>query len=151
MPIKMCHYKLFIVSMIIFLFLFQGIGYAGKIPIEIIDKTEDIVAKRLLYNVKETIRKSNGFTLSNKGVILILIINSIGSGSLPFGKIPSGLGTVFYTTLCISLDPTWPRGNYVDSSIGYCGDLKIHDMAETIISEVDSWVSRNKLDILRKE
>jgi len=102
------------------------------VPIEIVDYTEDIVGNRLVYHVRENIRKSEGFYLAGSTENrLILHINSID----PYeGDIEQqGYMTAYSILYTMGYANDEYCQCYITSSISCCGGGRVEEAAELIM------------------
>jgi len=120
-----------------------NVNASGEIPIsiEVRGSTTNVLGDRLIYHVKEVIRKSAGYYLTSSNPIdnrLVLTINVID----PYEDVPEQKGyLVIYST-------AWAMG-YRDnqfcecslySSVGYCGTKRVDEAAEYIISQAEQFI-----------
>lgn len=108
-------------------------------PIEIVDYSEDIVGKRLVYNIKEKIRESHLMRLTYFDEPRIKVtIASIAK----FEDDPS-VATIYKVVWLLAdtkwspeiLDYTYPI--YLNSTFGYCGSKRVSETAEGIVADTD--------------
>jgi hypothetical protein len=114
-------------------------SFADELPhVCVITQAEDTVGERLVYNVKELIRKSHAmkFMPSERETnCLRLIINTIELEERP----TRGMSTVFSVTWVAALG-THEEG-YIDSTVGYCGSKRVTETAESIVARTERLVS----------
>jgi len=134
------------ILLVVFLCLIGNSGSTdsdGEAPvgIEVIDNADDVIGSRLIYHIREIIRKSEGYYLSNSNQNR-LILNVLATD--PFESIPEDRGHISVTSVI------WTMGYknneycqcYFSSTIGYCGANRVKEAAEAIVAEADDYLSR---------
>lgn len=103
-------------------------------------QADDVVGERLVYRVKELIRKSNAMKLlsseRDRGCVRVIIntMEEKGPGDL------HNVATVYSVTWAVSYSDL-PCLNYVNSTVGYCGSARLSDAAEGIVARTEKIVA----------
>lgn len=103
---------------------------------------EDMVGERLVYNVKESIRKSRAMKLvpSEGGPRCLRLIVSTMAFEGPPGQAPArNTITIYHVTWVMSSRDLGHR--YVDETLGLCGGSRVLDTAETIVAKTEKLLS----------
>jgi hypothetical protein len=103
------------------------------VPIEIISRTADGVGQRLVYKVKEGLRSSNFFRITqSKEPRMQMIIQTISRGD----KVNSTIFSVIWN-ICFIDKRDHETVNYLNSYLGYAGAQVLDGAAEEIIANTD--------------
>ena len=131
------------IATFIFLILFSAElihAQQGTSYIEIVSNAPDIVGQRLVYELKEQIRKSSAFTLVDPiGSRWQIVITSIASDP-NFPNAGTTYAVVWNMVVEDFCGPT-PSILYGDSTVGYCGTQVIASAAQTILARTDNLIA----------
>jgi len=146
---------IFISTISIFLFITNSVlAQTEEIAVEVIGSANDMVGKRLIYQIKEDIRRSSIMRLSitdeNRFQLYI--------STMPkFDDDPS-IATIYSVIWCIT-GPEMGMSLYLYSSLGYCGRDVVASSAENIVAQTDElitnvakiWNDLNSKNMLRNQ
>jgi len=115
-----------------FILIPQNVLAQGKVAVEVAHRGHDPVGSRLVYQVKEKIRRSGGLRLTNiKEPKLIVHILSID----PFDARP-GSATAYSYIITVGGIKDGVEA-YIGSSLGMCGTKMVDTIAEGLVAEID--------------
>jgi hypothetical protein len=104
----------------------------AAMPIQVISDADDSVGSRLVYGIKEQIRKSSSLELSLNDSVPRLQARIVTMDQNP--KNP-GVSTV-YSLVVTWNNPAQPFSFFLTQYTGYCGAERINACADTVISKV---------------
>lgn len=108
-------------------------------PVEVVDLSDDMVGERLVYYVKEGIRESNAFRLTNSDESRVKLIISTMDRFQDTPNISSQYCVVWVFVGASNSDFPWPI--YLNHTIGYCGSDVVKTSAEGIVASTDRLIS----------
>jgi hypothetical protein len=100
--------------------------------------SQDMVGERLVYNVKELIRKSRSMKLmpSEKETgclrLIIMTMERLGTSQNIY---------VYSVTWVASVGGSLEDDYYIDGTLGYCGSTRVTEAAEVIVARTEKLVS----------
>jgi len=113
-----------------------------QIQIEIVDNSEDMVGRRLVYHVKEKFRQSRAFQLvvAPEGPRFRLIIYTMDrfEGDRSF----SNVSTMYSVVWLFYDDEKMLFPIYLDSTLGFAGSNVVESSAEGIVAQTDRIVTQ---------
>lgn len=125
---------------IILVFLASPLGAASKALIEVSDASDEILGRKLVYAVKERIRKSEGMQLAVTGTRFVLLIRTID----PLKNIESlRESTIVFDAIWLLRDENRNTVLYLEDTMGICGAKAVDDIADSIIAHSDNVISRH--------
>jgi hypothetical protein len=106
-----------------------------KIPVEIVHKGQDAIGSRLVYQLKEHIRRSEGLRLSstNEPRLIIFLI----SKELSVENVRMEPASTFGFTLTWSRDGKSEYPIFFNSGIFVFESKRLNEHAESIVSDID--------------
>jgi len=110
-------------------------------PVYVAGTADDAVGERLVYAVKETIRKSGGLSLQASTQDAFLAVNMV-----TLDPDDNGSRTV-YSFVLTSADSDESHFDYELSFVGVCGTDRVVQCAERIVASVDSVSERYKKSV----
>jgi hypothetical protein len=107
----------------------------GKIPVEVKATSDDTVGKRLVYRIKEDIRRSATFEITSNTKVPRLKITIVTLDPIPAGS--SGISTIFSYVMLAS--GVYFDDIFITSGVGICGLQKINNVAQNMVAEIDNY------------
>lgn len=121
-------------------FLFTTLSFS-QVAVEVIDKTEDMVGRILVYQVKEKFRESNSFVLlmAPEGARIRVIISSMDR--FKGDKFFENTSTMYSVVWLLYDDKKMIFPIFLDHTLGFAGRSVIEEAAEGIVANTDKIVS----------
>lgn len=134
--------KLRILICTIFIFISLSLVAQEYIAfVEVMGYSEDMVGKRLIYQIKEEFRRSSAFILTDMNTNrIILIIHTIDPMRGSLSEYSNTMTTISATWLVADSNITHPF--YISSNIGISGSANIKEMAEGIVATTDNLMTQ---------
>jgi len=104
----------------------------AAMPVQVIPTADDTVGSRVVFGIKERIRRSSSLELSLDDSVSRLQAHIVTLDNNP--KNP-GLSTV-YSLVVTWNNPAQPFPYYLNQYTGYCGSDRIEACADTIVSKI---------------
>lgn len=103
-----------------------------RMPVYVESQADDSVGKRLVYQFKEGLKKSESMYLTyvRELGLKVTIVTLEGDSDCP------GTQTV-YSIVWLWDNPDQWLPFYLTSSVGYCGYLRVEDVAESLVAETN--------------
>jgi hypothetical protein len=98
----------------------------------------DIVGERLIYNIKELVRKSRAMKLmpsEGETDCLRLIVITMNSGG------PARNNATIYSVTWVVSFSGYPGNQYVTSEVGTCGSSRVLESAEAMVAHTEKLLS----------
>ncbi len=109
----------------------------AKVPIEVIDQSEDAVGVKLVYKVKEEFRRSEHFRAAETDEQHVKLILSTMDR---FGEASQKGYATMYAAIWLLANPSDSVPDYYyTSTIGYAGDSRIDGVAGTLVAQTDKY------------
>jgi len=104
--------------------------------VEVLDNSEDTGGARIVYKVKELIRKSSSMTLTAKATPRLVINIS----TMAYGDSDRSYLSI-YSVIWTIVTPTAVAPFYANSTMGYVGASRVGETAENIVAITDKMIS----------
>ncbi|UZJ42623.1 hypothetical protein OO006_06660 [Prosthecochloris sp. SCSIO W1101] len=117
------------------LFVQSAHAKEDRFPVSVDATADDMVGRRLVYKVKEELRRSASMRLVDSdeaGMRLFLV-------TLPRFPDDPSLSTVFSAVWTLEHDFIYPV--YITSVVGYCGGNIVESQAESLVAQTDKVIS----------
>ncbi|MCS7230453.1 MAG: hypothetical protein RMJ81_10000 [Candidatus Kryptonium sp.] len=128
-------------------FLFTSLSFS-QVAVEVIDRTEDMVGRVLVYRVKEKFRESNAFVLltAPEGARIRIIISSMDrfKGS----ELLENISTMYSVIWLLYDDKKMIFPIYLDHTLGFAGRSAVEEAAEGIVANTDK-VTSSMVEIIK--
>lgn len=118
------------------------------IKIQVIDSSEGLIGQRLVYYVKEEIRKSSTFDLVDPaGSRWQMIVNAMPKDQ----DYPNNAAiySIVWNLVMPNADGTDGPSMFFDSTLGYCGANVVEQSASDIIARTDKIISEFRSALLK--
>jgi hypothetical protein len=125
----------FLIVTMALLFVQSAHAKEDRLPVSVDATADDMVGRRLVYKVKEELRRSASMRLVDSdetGIHLVLV-------TLPRDPDRPSLSTVFSAVWTVEYDSIYPA--YITSMVGYCGSDTVESQAESLVAETDKVIS----------
>lgn len=138
----------FIVTLVFFPPYVLWADEAKKIIVEVEAFSDDFVGRRLVFNIKEMIRKSYAMELQtyNYDDIPLSVVPRIKMIVRTIAKYKdnTSTATIYSVTWTLSgefeHEDTWCRDRYLVGTLGYCGSARVEETAESLVADTDDIV-----------
>jgi len=122
------------------MFCFPIIAFPqNKIAVEVCHSGSDIVGRRLVYQIKEKIRRSGllRLTTANEPRFRLSIITIDNAVEKEYSGYSSSYSLAWI--LCVKKD--FLEKKFITHNLGICGGNRVNEVAEGIVAETDEMVS----------
>jgi hypothetical protein len=127
---------LLVIMAVCFVVVPQKVLAQQKIPVVVIHDGNDSVGERLVYQVKEAVRRSAGFRLvqeNEPGYRMRLITRDLNQ--ITYKNSPVGIATIYAVT--ITIKPPGQPEVFLVSDMANCTTNRINEVAEILVRELD--------------
>lgn len=106
---------------------------AAKIPVEIINESEDSVGSRLVFRLKDKLKESNTFRLTTTREKRFQLHIS----TMDYDRDSPGNSTIYSVVWTFGATKESPLPTYLTSTVGYCGSTRVDEIIETILAQTE--------------
>lgn len=130
--------KAFIFSALLFGLSFSALA---QMKIYVAPSTQDIVGSRLVYAIKEGIRRSSGMSLVDRDEDSALTVNIVTLDP-DQGSQMSSTRTIYSVVWTVKTFHATPVDMYLTNSVGLCGAGKVSECADTLVANTDEQATK---------
>jgi hypothetical protein len=122
---------------------------AAQIKVAVVDAADDMVGGRLVYAVKEGIRRSSGLVLADRvpdALIQVKIVTLDPDDN-------KGIRTIYSVVWTAQTLNETPVDMYLTNNVGLCGTSRVPECADRLVAQTDVHATRVRgwiLDVIEK-
>ena len=113
-----------------------------SVNVSVYHSGDDPVGRRLVYQFREQIRRSEGLNLNQEAIYIISFVTLASDGQDELA------GTTYSMTLTIRLpDSMWGPATterFIHSVVGFCGSQRVAETAQNVVAIVDGEINEFK-------
>lgn len=125
----------------LFASFFMATGVDAQVKVHVISTADDTVGSRLVFGIREGIRRSSGMelvSLESDALVTIRIVTIDPSANTE----SAGHQTVYSMVVTAKTMHETPVDMYLENIVGHCGARRVSECADGLVAATDKWAEK---------